>query len=277
MPPVKQRNPLVASVKESVLVRGMAHLDRLMAAFSEKADKILAEVQEVRQIGEKITKLPKGEKGEKGDTVVGPPGPPGPPGKDGKDGKDGESADPVTVAELATQMIVLPKDGKDGASPSLDTIVKALIKEIEKDDKLGIKKEIQNVRSEVASYRHQLAGKAYGKDTWARGSGTTVSAGLNVTLVPQADGTVQINAAGGGSGTDIETQYAVTAVQAGADVTIDLTQLIHYATFVRLVQLTRNNMPQTEGASYNFTITGSTVTVFNADASDIYNIVYAYS
>jgi hypothetical protein len=171
------------------------------------------------------------------------------------------------IVSEVVRRIPKPKDGKNGVTPTKDEIVNAI---------KGLSwKDIPGLENEVASYRNQLAGKVYGKDTWARGAGTTVSAGSNITLVPQADGTVQINASGGGSGTNVTTQYQLTAVQAGSNVTIDLTQLTNWATFTDLIAVYRNNIMQTEGI--DFTVAGSTVTVLNADASEIFNITYAYS
>lgn len=86
--------------------------------------------------------------------------------------------------------------------------------------------------------------------------------------------------AGGGSttsGQTVSTQYLLSAVQSGNDVTIDLTQLSHWLTFSQLIGVYRNNIPQTQGASYNFTVAGSVLTIFGADASEIYNITYAFN
>lgn len=103
----------------------------------------------------------------------------------------------------------------------------------------------------------------------------TMSAGSNITLVPKADGTVEINASGGGSGTNVTTQYQLTAVQAGSDITIDLTQLTNWATFSDLIAVYRNNIMQTEGI--DFTFASPTVTIANADAAEIFNVTYAYT
>lgn len=206
------------------------------------------------------------------------------------DGKDGKDADPEQVAALLEPKLakLVKKHTKPGlagknADPiDMDTAIKALLAHIEKNGGLtidhmpGVKKLLE---TRVAELRNQfaLSGKQYGKDTLIRGGGMTMSAGANITLVPKSDGTVEINASGGGSGTNVITQYVLTAEQLGADVTIDLSQLAHFATMTDLIALYRNNVPQTEGASFNFTVTGSVVTIFNADAGEIFNITYAYA
>lgn len=217
----------------------------------------------------RIKNLPEGKQGPRG-----PIGPRGLPGKDGKNGADGKDAviDFESIANFVMGRIKLPKDGKD-AEVNIDELVDKAVEKILSEKKLK-KEHIFGLETELRSIG-SLAGKRYGKDTWARGGGMTMSAGQNITLTPQADGTVKIDASGGGSGTNVTTQYSLTAVQAGADVTIDLTQLTNWATFAGLIQLQRNNVPQTE--TLNFTLVGSTITVFNADASEIYNIVYGYT
>lgn len=194
-------------------------------------------------------------------------------GVSGRDGRDGKTPSSKEIANMVISMIRQPRDGKD-AILDKDEIIEGLIKAL-KDDKKFKWKDIPGLENEIASYRNQLAGKVYGKDTWARGGGDTVSAGSNITLVRKADGTVEINASGGGSGTNVTTQYRLSAVQVGNDVTIDLTQLTNWATFTDFIQLVYNNMPQTE--DLNFTVVGSTLTVFNAFTSDTFNVTYAYS
>jgi len=257
--------------------RFAAELLKAYNAFLAGIDDIQSIVAEARQLSNlatehmaRIRNLPKGEKGDKGDTVVGPEGPQGPPGKDGK---DGVSPDIDTIVLKAVSRIRLPKDGKDGKDAVVDNeaIVKELIEELKE---LPVSA-FPNVERELISHRSQLAGKIYGKDTMVRGGGMTMSAGSNITLVPKADGTVEINASGGGSGTNVTTQYSLTAVQSGSDVTIDLTQLTNYATFTDLILVMRNNTPQTE--TINFTFVDPIITVFNADAGEIYNVQYAYA
>lgn len=102
-------------------------------------------------------------------------------GINGIDGEDGESPDPFLVAEIAAGLIVRPKDGKD--SPSLEAIVQAVITALQETDALEVEKRMVGIRNEVASYRSQLAGKIYGKDTWARGGGSS-STSSSTPLTP---------------------------------------------------------------------------------------------
>lgn len=83
--------------------------------------------------------------------------------------------------------------------------------------------------------------------------------------------------AGGGStsgGLTVTTQYLLTALASGADVTIDLTQLANWATFNQAIAIYRNNVPQTE--TVNFSISSNLLTIFNADASEVFNVTYSY-
>ncbi len=218
----------------------------------------------------RIRNLPEGKKGDKGER--GERGEKGDQGPAGRDGVDGVSPDIELVVAKAMARIRVPKDGKDAVVDN-EAIVKELIEELKE---LPVSA-FPNVERELISHRSQLAGKIYGKDTMVRGGGMTLEAGPNITLTPQANGTVLVTAAGGASGVNVTTQYALTAVQAGADVTIALSQLTNFATYDQLVALYRNNVPQTEGASYNFTATATTVTVFNADAGEVFNITYSYT
>lgn len=139
-----------------------------------------------------------GEKGERGrDGRDGLPGKNGRdavakdgiPGKDGAPGRDG-------------------RDGIDGKSPTLKEITEYLKKNLKFKD-------IPGLEGEMATYRQQLAGKIYGKDTWARGGGDTIEAGANITIV-KTNGVKKISAAGGtgytsGSGAPATTPSAIGA------------------------------------------------------------------
>lgn len=187
--------------KEALLTKGLSQLYEMHQSFLGKADEFLKGVKSVQEAAATIRALKKGDRGADGGR--GPQGIPGVArdGRDGADGRDGISPqiDKEEIALMVARMIAKPKDGKDAEIPSIDSIVASVIEELTKDDKLGVDKRISGFRSEIASYRNQLAGKVYGKDTWARGSGTTVSAGSNITLTPLPNGTTQINASGSGS------------------------------------------------------------------------------
>jgi len=240
-------------------------------SIAEEARRITAAVFREQA---RIQSLPKGDKGDRG-----PRGADGKDGKPGAKGDKGDKGDPGSSPELETIVASViarirePQDGKD-AAVDYDLLSNMVIEKILAEKKLK-KEHIDGFEAEMASYRNQLAGKHYGKDTWARGGGDTVVAGQNVTISTNANGQKVINASGGGSGNDVTTQYSLTAVQSGADVTIDLTQLTNWATFVALIQVQRNNIPQTE--TLNFTLVGSTLTVLKADAGEVFNVVYAYA
>lgn len=271
--PVK--SPIQPTQNPLFLVKLAADLLKVHERFNGGIETLTAHASVIRENAERIKKLPKGDRGERGLK-----GDPGKDGKDGKDGRDGTDAKidydllREEVVEDVLARIRQPKDGKDAVVDYQAIVAQVSASFAEKLKEMKIA-DLPHISRELASYRNQLAGKVYGKDTWARGEGDTVSAGSNITLVPQADGTVQINASGGGSGTNVTTQYQLTAVQSGSDVTIDLNQLTNYATFSDLIAVYRNNIMQTEGL--NFSVAGDTVTVNNADAAEIFNITYAYA
>lgn len=163
-------------------------------------------------------------------------------GKDGTDGRDGKDAVPKELNEDAIVGKVVTKVSTK--IPTVDEIVKEI-----KEKKLLELRDIKGARLDAPSNK-----KFDMSDQRWHGAGGTTSSGANVT-----------------------TQYLLTAVQSGGNVTIDLSQLAHFATFGTLLVVYRNNIPQTQGASYNFTATSSQVTIFNADASEIFNITYSYA
>lgn len=262
MKPRPVKSPLQVQTNDPLfLVKLGADLLKVHENLLKKVDQFNAGVSELETHAKRIMNLPAGERGPQG--FKGDKGDPGKDGNNGTNGKDGEMPDLSVIAELVIAM--LPKS-KELKLPTKKEILEALKDEL---------KENFTTKAEMRVFNSQLAGKVYGKDTWARGAGTTVSAGANITLTPLPDGTVQINASGGGSGTNVTTQYSLTAVQAGSDVTIDLSQLTNFATYAGLVQVQRNNIPQTE--TINFTQTPTEVTILEADAGEVFNIVYAYN
>lgn len=177
-----------------------------------------------------------------------------------KDGADGISVDEERVIRKILKKI--PK-AKDGESVSVDDVYEEL-----KKRKLKIE-HIDGLRQEVDSYRHQMAMKQAGQ----HGGGDTVRAGTGITITRNTDGTTTITAAG--AGTSVTTQYSLTAVQAGSNVTIALSQLTNFATFVGVIAVYRNNIMQTSGV--DCTIGATSVTVNNADAGEVFNITYSYT
>lgn len=268
------RSPYVTSEQERL--RREVNIARATVKVYEMHEKFLEQVDTLKELlagnfreMNRIKNLPEGKQGPRG-----PIGPRGLTGKDGKDGANGKDAviDVERIVASVMGRIKLPKDGKD-AEVNIDELVDRAIEKILSEKKLK-KEHIFGLEPELRSIS-SLAGKRYGKDTWARGGGDTVIAGANVTITTNANGQKVINASGGGSGTNVTTQYSLIAVQAGADVTIDLTQLTNWATFDSLIAVYRNNTMQTE--TLNFTLAANVLTIFNADASEIFNATYAYA
>lgn len=262
--PVK--SPLQIKQNPLFLVKLGADLLNIHKTFLSKVDEFNKAATQVAEEASRIRNLPKGEKGD--------PGPKGEDGKDGANGENGKDAsalDLETVAKVAASMIPVPQNGAPGKDAVIDYDELAKIL----SERLRLDERDKKISNEIASYRNQLAGKVYGKDTFVRGGGDTVKAGTNVTITTDAAGNKVINAQGGSAGATLTTQYQLTAVQVGDDVTIALSQLTHFATYQGLVQVQRNNVPQTE--TLNFTQTATSVTIFNADASEVFNIMYAYS
>lgn len=133
-----------------------------------------------------------------------------------KQGDPGRDADEEAIVQKVLRAIPKPQDGKDGVTPAFEAIVAAILKRMPEQkpakDGKSVKvediikelkksltvKDIPGLENELAAQRSQLAGKIYGKDTWARGGGDTVAAGTNVTITTNADGAKVINASGGG-------------------------------------------------------------------------------
>lgn len=195
---------------------------------------------------------PQGPKGDKGDSVTGPRGPKGDKG-DSIIGPKGEQGDP----------------GIPGISPDIQKIVDSVIKDILSGKKLKAS-HISDLKRDIDSLRELLMLGGY------RGGGDTVAAGNGVTITT-VNGIKQINASGG-SGANIATEV-VTAVQSGTDVTIALSQLAHTYSSVLLTAkngqiLIPNGNAGLPGSSWSQS--GNVVTVYNADATESFQIQYSY-
>lgn len=197
----------------------------------------------------------------------------------------------------------LPEKGLDGVAPTAEEVGTALVKskktlgiivrkiqslipqgKIEKQDIVDIVLEevkktlpdLPKLEVRFAEIRNQIAQKSapYNPPPGSkRGGGDTVVAGSGITITNTRNGNKQISASG--TGTSVTTQYQLNAIQSGSDVTIDLTQLTHYATLVGIITVYRNNVPQTE--TINFTYAAPILTVKNADAAEIFNLTYSYT
>jgi hypothetical protein len=274
MPPT--RSPF--QIKELAFqTRFAAELLKAYNAFMGTVPRIEAMVQEARTLAQearnqlaRVQNLPKGEKG---DSVRGPQGPQGKEGREGYSpikGKDYfTESEILEVAKRAATFVLTPEDGKD-AEIDYDTVVKMVYEKMKEEGYLM--EEITGVRNEVASYRSQLAGKIYGKNTWARGAGDTIAAGTNITITTDEDGNKVISAQGGTGGAQIATE-TVTATDAGGNnVNIDLTQLANAWTSIELV--IRNGVIQNQS---KWSIVGDTLTLTGAVSTNDFQIQYVYA
>lgn len=107
--------------------------------------------------------------------------------------------DYVAIARLAATLIPKPRDGKDAVIRLED--IESAVEGVLKKRKIKTT-EIDGLDSTIRSFSSQLAGKIYGKDTWARGGGDTVEAGSGI-FITSSDGKKVISASG--SGITIET------------------------------------------------------------------------
>lgn len=187
----QQLAKVVASLEEMRTEHAKEHQERMA-----KLDAALAHALQIQ----------KGEKGDK--PVAGRDYPVPRNGKDADESavidavmknirqpKDGESpvVDYETIQRKVVSLIPKPepgKPGKDGKSVSIEEIIDALKKNLKVEHIPGLK-------NEIASYRNQLAGKIYGKDTWARGGGDSVVAGSGVTIT-SVNGQKVISSVGSG-------------------------------------------------------------------------------
>lgn len=202
----------------SKLVDQMKQLVETFEAHAETATEFINHISEIQ----KGNQGDKGERGDKGESVfteadmipyleymieqvtkkipVPIPGKQGIPGPAPILGKDyfTESHKQEILAGILKNI----HQPKDGETPIIDheKIIENVISRIQ-EGKVLKKEHINGFESEMATYRGQLAGKIYGKDTWARGGGDTVTAGSNVTITKDANGNKIISSTGGSGGT----------------------------------------------------------------------------
>lgn len=112
------------------------------AGFTETLRQAVAHLQEQKiersrfnSTLSRMQQLPhlKGEKGDRGSAGVN-----GSNGADGTDGKDGVSPNLQTIVRALVPYLPKPKDGKDGKNFELKDAVEAVLKELQKGDKLHI-------------------------------------------------------------------------------------------------------------------------------------------
>lgn len=104
------------------------------------------------------------------------------------------------------------------------------------------------------------------------GSGgfTTLDLLGNISAVDAGNGIASVTgstSAGGNISTEV-----LTATQSGSDITLDLTTLAH--TFVTIEVVFRNGQATTPTTSW--TRSGNTITVFNADSTEVFQIQYSW-
>lgn len=103
------------------------------------------------------------------------------------------------------------------------------------------------------------------------GSFNTIDLNGSLSGSDEGGGILNLTGSGGGTGTNIATEL-VTPVQSGSNITLDLTTLSH--TFVAIEVVFRTGQATTPLADWSRT--GNTITVLNADASEKFMVQYTY-
>lgn len=239
---------LFESLLEDMKVMGMAELKKV-AATIKRGEK-----------GEKGSTLilqgPKGDTGNDGESIVGPRGPEGKQGKSIQ-GPKGETGDRGTDGNEISHTVLMQKINSKSGTIEISTI-------------RGLERYLRNLQQLIRE-----KGKSGGGQR-RHGGGMTLTAGTNITLTRNSNGTWTIDSS---TGSSISTEQ-VTPVASGSDVTIALSQLANTSTGVKFVS--RNGqvlMPNGSGSlpGSSWSQSGSTVTVYNADESDIYLIQYSHA
>lgn len=188
----------------------------------------------------------------------------------GDPGKDGKTPSDAKLLTLIKPLIPAPLK-LETANAVVEKINRST-KKIKLSQIEDLDKELGRVSKDIRSISRQK-----GSNKMIHGGGMTLVAGSNVTLVRNTNGTWTVAASSGGS-SSIATEK-LTAVQNGSDVTLDLTGLAH--TFVSLLFVTRDGQVLMPNGSAGFpgsswSVSGSVVTVYNADAGNIYLVQYTF-
>ncbi len=188
-----------------------AMMAKMMSDLLKVHDQVRKALDELAQHANTIKNLPKGDKGDTPQidyakivkTVLSSIRVP----------EDGKTPDEEVIVEKIAKRIRQPEDGKTpiineskivdrvlklmppvtAPSPEIDHEVLAdiVVQKIADGKKFKVE-HVSGLKEEVASYRNQLAGKVYGKDTWARGGGDTVAAGSGIAISTDTNGKVVI-------------------------------------------------------------------------------------
>lgn len=210
-----------------------------------------------------------GLRGLKGDTVIGPRGPQGLPGRTPAAGVDFYTdAEKWAFIDRVKEEIMptLMKEMKEQLAAAVEAMPKVI-------ERRSLPQISLIGRAGGARVRYLLAGSPLGEDiqTVDFGSGLTAARGGEGYLIVTATG-------GGGGGVNLATEV-VTAVTSGNNVTINLTQLSHSFAAVQLVFRSGGNVPPgsapADGSSA-YTISGNTLTIYNAGSGDGYLVTYTY-
>ncbi len=102
------------------------------------------------------------------------------------------------------------------------------------------------------------------------GAFTTLDLQSPLVATDAGGGTASV-AGGSSGGANIATEV-VTAVTSGANITLDLTTLAH--TFVTIEVVFRGGQNITPISSWS--ISGNTITVFQADSTEVFQVQYTY-
>jgi len=194
--PLQLRNLSPEMQKFAVEAKMMAHLIEVHQDFISGIEELKEQGEHTKELAKsiqnylsQIKKLPKGDRGE---SIIGPRG------IQGKPGKDAEPVDIMEIAMLAASLIPRKVEEPEVENPEdEEEEMKEIIARVQ--EALGIDEKWKKMTNEMASYRNQLAGKVYGRDTWARGGGGS-SGGTSVSIETPAGAVNAVN-----------TTYTVTA------------------------------------------------------------------
>lgn len=269
---------------------------RLLAEYATKAGPLgplLVELLSSMQAMNKsvaTVKGDKGDQGDKGERGFSLAGPPGPQGKEGKEGPPGKTA--IGPPGPPGESIIGPPgpSGTDG-SPDTPEEVRGKLQSLKGEERLDASaiKNLPVLRTETRLPEISLFGSRPGgaHHLQVTINGVNIGqdikrldfAGAGVVVERVGDGNAVVTISGGAGGTSIATEK-LTGTQSGNNATLDLTGLAH--TFATIQFVTRNgqvivpgNAAGADGSSA-WSRSSNTITVYSADAADIFLVCYSY-